>query len=170
MASVATRTPKRELAPDWRDVLRETARRFVVRLGGGALLALALITAVALATHEPTDPSWTTAAGGPPENWAGQFGAYVSNALLLFFGIGAALFVPVVALAGIRMLRLVPAGRIGRGLLLAAIGALLLGTALGLTSGSAVSGLPGGWGGADRIANRNRGELRMEVSPRCMAI
>ena len=28
MASVATRTPKRELAPDWRDVLRETARRF----------------------------------------------------------------------------------------------------------------------------------------------
>ena len=34
MASVATRTPKRELAPDWRDVLRETVRRFVVRLGG----------------------------------------------------------------------------------------------------------------------------------------
>ena len=108
MASVATRTPKRELAPDWRDVLRDAARRFAVRLGGGALLALALITAIALITHDPTDPSWTTAAGGPPQNWAGQYGAYLSNGLLLCFGIGAALFVPVVALAGIRMLRLFP--------------------------------------------------------------
>ena len=50
------------------------------------------------------------------------------------------------------MLRLQPAGRIGRGLLLAAIGAVLLGIALGLTSGSAVSGLPGGWGGALGLA------------------
>jgi S-DNA-T family DNA segregation ATPase FtsK/SpoIIIE len=153
MASVATRVPKRELAPDWRDVLRETARRFFVRIGGAALLGLALVTAIALATHNPTDPSLTTAAGGPPANWAGAFGAYLSNGLLLLFGIGAALFVPVVALAGIRMLRLAPAGRIARGLLLAAIGALLLGTALGLTSGSAVSGLPGGWGGALGLAS-----------------
>ena len=148
MASVATRTPKRELAPDWRDVLRETARRFVVRLGGGALLALALLAALALATHSPTDQSLTTAAGGPPANWAGPFGAYFSNGLLLLFGIGGALFLPVIALAGLRMLRLASAGRIVRGLLLAALGALLLGTALGLTSGSAVSGLPSGWGGA----------------------
>ena len=153
MASVATRTPKRELAPDWRDVLRETVRRFVVRLGGAALIALALATAVALATHHPTDPSLTTAAGGPPANWAGQFGAYLSNGLLLLFGIGSALFVPVVALAGLRMLRLMPAGRVGRGLLLAGLGALLIGTALGLTSGSAVSGLPGGWGGALGLAS-----------------
>jgi S-DNA-T family DNA segregation ATPase FtsK/SpoIIIE len=39
-----------------------------------------------------------------------------------------------------------------RGLLLAAIGAVLVGIALGLTSGSAVSGLPGGWGGALGLA------------------
>jgi len=58
------------------------------------------------------------------------------------------LFVPVIALAGLRMLRLQPAGRVARGLLLAAIGAVLIGIALGLTSGSAVSGLPAGWGGA----------------------
>ena len=50
------------------------------------------------------------------------------------------------------MLRLEPAGRIGRGLLLAAVGAVLLGVALGLTSGSAVSGLPAGWGGALGLA------------------
>src|SRR5687767_8029530 len=139
MASVATRTPKRELAPDWRDVLRETARRFAVRLGGAVLVALALLAAVALATHSPTDQSLTTAAGGPPANWAGPIGAYFSNGLLLLFGIGGVLFLPVVALAGLRMLRLAPAGRIVRGLFLAALGAFLLGTALGLTSGSAVS-------------------------------
>jgi DNA segregation ATPase FtsK/SpoIIIE, S-DNA-T family len=55
-------------------------------------------------------------------------------------------------LAGLRMLRLEPAGRIIRGLLIAAIGALLIGVALALTSGSAVSGLPGGWGGALGLA------------------
>ena len=163
MASVATRTPKRELAPDWRDVLRETARRFAVRLGGAALLALALAAALALATHHPTDPSLTTAAGGPPANWAGQFGAYSSDGLLLLFGIGAALFVPVVALAGLRMLRLMPAERVGRGLLLAAIGALLLGTALGLTSGSAVSGMPGGWGGALGLASAHGVDSGLEL-------
>ena len=37
-------------------------------------------------------------------------------------------------------------------MLLAAIGAVLIGIALGLTSGSAVSGLPGGWGGALGLA------------------
>ena len=88
----------------------------------------------------------------PAGQLAGQLGAYVSDALLLLFGIGAALLLPVVALAGLRMLRLEPAGRIGRGLLLAALGAVLLGIALGLTSGSAVSGLPGGWGGALGLA------------------
>ena len=33
MATVATRAPKRELAPDWRDALRDAVRRFVVRSG-----------------------------------------------------------------------------------------------------------------------------------------
>ena len=70
-------------------------------------------TALALATHSPTDPSLTTAAGGPPANWLGQLGAYVSDALLLLFGIGSVLLLPVIALAGLRMLRLA-AGRAGR--------------------------------------------------------
>src|SRR4051794_987406 len=68
------------------------------------------------------------------------------------FGLGSILFLPIIALAGLRMLRLQPAGRVTRGLLLAAIGAVLIGIALGLTSGSAVSGLPGGWGGAIGLA------------------
>ena len=148
MATVATRAPKRELAPDWRDALREAVRRFFVRSGGALLVASSIAGAIALATHNPTDPSLSTAAGGPPSNWLGRFGAYFSDSLLLLFGLGCVLFLPVVAIAGLRMFRLEPAGRIGRGLLLAAIGAVLLGVALGLTSASAVSGLPAGWGGA----------------------
>jgi len=152
MATVATRAPKRELAPDWRDALREAVRRFFVRGWGALLIALSLAGAVALATHNPNDPSLSTAAGGPPTNWLGSFGAYLSDAMLLMFGLGAALFLPVVAIAGLRMIRLEPAGRVGRGLLLAAIGAVLVGVALGLTSASAVSGLPAGWGGALGLA------------------
>ena len=152
MATVATRAPKRELAPDWRDALRETVRRFAVRTWGALMVALSLAGAIALATHNPNDPSLSTAAGGPPTNWLGSVGAYSSDILLLLFGLGAALFMPVIAIAGLRLLRLEPAERIGRGLLLAAFGAVLLGIALGLTSGSSVSGLPAGWGGALGLA------------------
>jgi len=148
MATAAARGPKRELAPDWRDALSASLRRFAVRSWGAVLLALSLAGAIALATHSANDPSLSTAAGGPPSNWLGSPGAYASDALLLLFGLGCVLFVPVIALAGVRMMRLQPAGRVARGLLLAAIGAVLIGIALGLTSGSAVSGLPAGWGGA----------------------
>jgi len=152
MATVATRAPKRDLAPDWRDALREAVRRFAVRSWGVLLVGVSLAGAVALATHNPNDPSLSTAAGGPPTNWLGSFGAYSSDMLLLMFGLGSALLLPVVAIAGVRMIRLEPAGRIGRGLLLAATGAVLLGIALGLTSASSVSGLPAGWGGAIGLA------------------
>ena len=152
MATVAARAPKRELAPDWRDALREAVRRFAVRTWGLMLVAVSLAGAVALASHSATDPSLSTAAGGPPVNWLGTSGAYASDALLLLFGIGSVLFLPVIAVAGLRMLRLEPAGRIVRGLGIAAIGAVLLGVALGLTSASAVSGLPAGWGGALGLA------------------
>src|SRR5258708_33875693 len=112
MATVATRAPKRELAPDWRDALRESVRRFAVRSWGVLLLALSLSGAIALATHNPNDPSFSTAAGGPPTNWLGSFGAYLSDVLLLLFGLGAVLFLPVIAIAGLRMIRLGRAGRI----------------------------------------------------------
>src|SRR3954453_7222315 len=152
MATVAARAPKRERAPDWRDALRASVKRFAVRTWGALLVAVSIAGAVALATHSANDPSLNTAAGGPPANWLGSAGAYASDALLFMFGLGCVLFLPVVALAGLRMLRLQPAGRIGRGLLLAAVGAVLIGIALGLTSGSAGSGLPGGWGGAIGLA------------------
>src|SRR5215213_3539711 len=134
MATVAARAPKRELAPDWRDALRAAVRRLAIRSWGAILIALSFGGAIAIATHSPTDPSLSTAAGGPATNWMGSFGAYFSDALLLLFGVGAVLLLPVVALAGLRMLRLEPAGRVGRSLLLAAIAAVLIGIALSLTS------------------------------------
>ena len=110
MATVATRAPKRELAPDWRDALRNALRRLAVRSWGALLVAVSLGGAVALATHNPTDPSLSTAAGGPPANWLGASGAYFSDALLLLFGLGSVLFLPVIAIAGLRMIRLEPPG------------------------------------------------------------
>jgi S-DNA-T family DNA segregation ATPase FtsK/SpoIIIE len=152
MATVAARAPKRDLAPDWRDALRASLKRLALRAWGALMTSVGLAGAVALATHSPNDPSLSTAAGGPPSNWLGSAGAYASDTLLLLFGLGSVMLLPVIALAGLRMMRLEPAGRIGRGLLLAAIGAVVLGIALGLTSGSAVSGLPAGWGGALGLA------------------
>ena len=153
MATAAAR-PK-DLGPDWRDRLRQSLRRLAVRSWGALLVATALAGAVALASHNSTDPSFTTAAGGPPANWLGPFGAYFSDFSLLLFGIGSLLFLPIIGLAGLRMIRLDPPGRTGRGLLLAAVAAMLVGVALSLTSGSAVSGLPSGWGGAVGLAAAN---------------
>jgi DNA segregation ATPase FtsK/SpoIIIE, S-DNA-T family len=55
-------------------------------------------------------------------------------------------------LPGFGLLRLEAPGHTGRALLLAAAAAILTGIALSLTSGSAVSGLPSGWGGALGLA------------------
>jgi S-DNA-T family DNA segregation ATPase FtsK/SpoIIIE len=154
MATAAAR-PTKDLGPDWRDRLRESMKRLARRTWGILLVAISLAAAVALISHSSTDPSFTTAAGGPPDNWLGSVGAYGSDIAFLLFGIGSILFVPVVGLAGLRMTRLTAAGRVGRGLFLAAVAAILIGIALSLTSGSAVSGLPAGWGGAVALAAAN---------------
>jgi DNA segregation ATPase FtsK/SpoIIIE, S-DNA-T family len=155
MASAAGRAVKRDLGPDWREKLRDSLRLLVVRTFGAVLLGVSIALGVALITHNSVDPSFTTAAGGPPANWLGSVGAYASDALLLLFGPASALFLPIVAIAGIRMMRAEPAGRISRALLVCAIGVALFGVALGMLRGSAVSGLPAGWGGALGLAGAN---------------
>ena len=163
MASAAAR--HKELEPDWRDRLRDSMQRLLLRSWGVLLCGIAIAGAVALASHNSTDPSFTTAAAGPPANWLGALGAYFSDLLLLLFGLGSVLFVPVVLLAGLRMTRAQPPGRTGRALLLAGIAALLFGIALGLTSGSAVSGLPSGWGGVVGLAVANGLETLVGLIP-----
>ena len=147
MATVAQRTQKRDLGPDWRETLAASMRRLARRSLGAVLIGLSLALTLALATHSSTDPSFTTAAGGPSVNWLGGFGAYTSDLMLLLFGPAAALFLPVTILAGIRMMSELPGGRLTRGLLVALGGVILVGVAAGLLRGAGVSGLPAGWGG-----------------------
>ena len=152
MATAAQRAQKKDLGPDWRESLAASIRGFVRKTIGVALMGLAVALGVALVTHSSTDPSLSTAAGGPPTNWLGSFGAYASDALLFLFGPASALFLPLVALIGLRMVRGVDTGRMRRALLVAALGVGLIGIALGLYAGSAVSGLPAGYGGALGLA------------------
>jgi S-DNA-T family DNA segregation ATPase FtsK/SpoIIIE len=177
MATAAERARKRDLGPDWRDKLHDSVRLLVVRTVGTLLVAGSLALGVALATHDAVDPSFSTAAGGPPVNWVGSAGAYSSDLLLMLFGPAAVLFLPVLAVAGLRMMRGDSAGRLGRALLVAAVGIVLAGIALAMVRGTAVSGLPGGWGGAlgyggaraidagvDQIGNPDiEGPLRMAL-------
>ena len=155
MASAAQRSPKRELEPHWRDKLANSMRRFARRSTGAILVALGVGLALALVTHSSVDPSLTTAAGGPPTNWLGAAGAYSSDLLLLLFGPAAALFLPLLILTGVRLLREVDSGRLRRATLVALAGTFLLGLAAALFAGTAVSGLPGGWGGVLGLASAN---------------
>ncbi len=152
MATAAQRAQKKDLGPDWRETLAASIRNFVRRSVGVALIGLSFALGVALVTHSSVDPSFTTAAAGPPTNWLGPFGAYASDALLFLFGPAAALFLPLIALIGLRMVRGVDTGPMRRALLVAALGVALIGVALGLYAGSAVSGLPAGYGGALGLA------------------
>ncbi|MEO7409937.1 MAG: DNA translocase FtsK 4TM domain-containing protein [Sphingomicrobium sp.] len=123
-----------------------------MRTVGAVLIGASVAQAVALLTHNSVDPSFSTAAGGPPVNWLGSVGAYSSDLLLMLFGPAAALLLPVIAVAGLRLMRAEPPGRLGRSLLVGVIGVLLIGVAFGMLRGSAVSGLPAGWGGALGLA------------------
>ena len=159
MATAAAR-PAKDLGPDWRDRLRESFRRLAVRTWGLLLIAASIAGAIALASHSTTDPSFTTAAGGPPENWLGTFGAYVTDFALLLLGVGCVLLLPVIAIAGLRMVRLERPGRTGRALLLAGVAAILIGIALGLTSGFRAAG-------AERSGSRPQAgsTRRLRLSP-----
>jgi DNA segregation ATPase FtsK/SpoIIIE, S-DNA-T family len=148
MATAAERARQRDLGPDWREKLRESVQLFVRRLTGAALISISIALAVALLTHSPVDPSFSTAAGGPPENWLGSFGSYASDIMLTLLGPASVLVLPLLGLAGTRLMRGQGAVRIGKALTLSVLGILLLGLALGMASANAVSGLPAGWGGA----------------------
>ncbi|MFS0738009.1 DNA translocase FtsK 4TM domain-containing protein [Sphingomonas sp. 1P06PA] len=130
-----------------RDVARAMALRSGSILGALALLALALAIGFALASYHASDPSLNTAAGGPALNALGLPGAWLADLLFSLFGFGAVLLPPVALIAGIRMWRGLMVGRWKRGLLLAVLGMTVLGAALTLYRGGAVSGMPAGWGG-----------------------
>ncbi|WP_260483005.1 DNA translocase FtsK [Sphingomicrobium flavum] len=131
----------------WLGSLKQGAKSVGRRIVGLGVALAGLGLGVALITHDSTDPSFSTAAGGPPQNWLGSLGAYASDLALLLFGIASILMVPMIIMAGLRLARDAGPGRSGRKWLLAIIAMMLIGTAIGLYTRDGVSGLPGGWGG-----------------------
>ncbi len=134
-----------------RPSLRETVKRGAVRSGAlGASIAMltgSLLTAIALITHHPSDPSLSTAAGGPTHNWVGWPGSYMADALLALAGPAIGLILPVIIVTAIRLWRDVPVSGWRRRVAMAAIGIALVAIALALFRPGSLAGFPAGPGG-----------------------
>ena len=101
----ATRSSPRQNQADWRVALRHSVVRAAQVTGAVLLFAAAAFLALALVSYHQTDPSWSTAAGGPVANWMGGTGAFVADRALIAFGFVSALFVPLIALFGRKLWR-----------------------------------------------------------------
>ena len=139
-------------APAWRTGMARGAKAGGRRAAGGALVMLALATAVALASYHASDPAMNTAAAGPVANLIGAPGAWVADLLLSLAGPAAVLPLGMAVVRGLRLARGAEAGRWGRSLALALIAVLCVATAATLLRGGAAMALPGGWGGLAGLA------------------
>jgi DNA segregation ATPase FtsK/SpoIIIE, S-DNA-T family len=86
-----------------------TGNRRLNELVGFLLCVSALLLFLALASYSPLDPSWDSASvltgSHAARNWIGIVGAYLADALLQFFGVGAFLLVIFPAMLGVRWFR-----------------------------------------------------------------
>ncbi|WP_222626169.1 DNA translocase FtsK 4TM domain-containing protein, partial [Meridianimarinicoccus zhengii] len=71
-------------------------------LAGLALLAVAVVLGLALASYAPTDPSFLGTSSAAPQNWLGTFGAYLAAPFTVILGGGAWALVAVCAGWGLR--------------------------------------------------------------------
>ncbi len=71
--------------------VRAVLRRRVMEMCGLLVAIGAIALGVALASHNPADPSFNTSTHGPTTNLAGPAGAIVSDVMLQCFGFAAAL-------------------------------------------------------------------------------
>ncbi len=85
---------RRITKPNWRAVLKRSLRRASELSGALTLFAAMAFLALSLVSYHQTDPSASTAAGGPAQNWMGPVGAWVAERALVLFGPVSALFVP----------------------------------------------------------------------------
>ncbi len=92
------------------DHFRDILWRRLSELAGLALLTLALITAVALATWSVQDPSLSHATNAPVHNLLGTAGAVASDLLMQLFGLAAAVILLPIGLNGWRLLAHQPFG------------------------------------------------------------
>jgi len=141
---------------DWRAAMKRAARRSGEIGGALALLALMGFLALALVSYHQTDPSGSTAAAGPAQNWMGLPGAWAAERVLLLFGPAGALLLPLCYVMARKLWGLVEEEDLDLphvihpwwrpfGLLLLAI--MLISTTVALAIDHAGNALPAGWGG-----------------------
>jgi len=141
--------------PGWRESIRRGAVRSGALAGSIALFLVTLLLLLALVSYRPSDPSMNTAAAGPARNLVGAPGAWISDFLLWTVGPAIGLILPLLFFMAIRLWHDRPTGRWKRMIPQALLGIALVGVALALIRGGAVTGLPGGTGGAIGIAGAN---------------
>ncbi|WP_374529222.1 DNA translocase FtsK 4TM domain-containing protein [Novosphingobium sp.] len=140
---------------DWRAALKRSLRRASEIAGALTLIAGMVFLAVALLTYNQTDPSPSTAAGGPALNWMGVPGAWAAERALFLFGPVSVLFLPLLYVMARKLWRLVEEDDLELehtnhkwwrpgGVLLFAM--TLLATVLTLAVDTSAS-FPAGWGG-----------------------
>ncbi len=85
------------------EAVRDALRRRLRELGGLALIALATLLALALATWSVQDPSLSHATNAPMRNMLGAPGAIVADLLMQLLGVAALALVLPVAIWGWRL-------------------------------------------------------------------
>ncbi|MFP5396514.1 MAG: DNA translocase FtsK 4TM domain-containing protein [Alphaproteobacteria bacterium] len=173
MASGPASASHRGARVDWRATLRRALRRSAEIGGAIVLIAAMVFLALALATYHQTDPSASTAAAGPAQNWMGDIGAWVAERALFLFGWTAILLLPMLYVMARKLWRLVeeededlphtdhPWWR-PLGLLILAMA--LIGTTIALWI-SADSDLPAGWGGIAGMAGAGAVQFAASFAP-----
>jgi len=138
--------------PVWRDAVKRGAVRSGALAGALTLIVAAMLVLLALVTYHPSDPSLSTAAGGPPANWLGQIGAWTSDLLLTVAGPAIGLLLPIALISAVRLWRDVPVDGWKRRIGWASLGIALIAVALALFRADAITGLPAGLGGVVGLA------------------
>jgi len=130
----------------WNELVAAIRGRVLEGLGS-ALVVLSFLVVLALATYNPADPSFNTAADAPVANFLGRDGAFVAD--LLIQGLGLAGFLLPLVLLGwaFRLLLQRPLVAMSRRLMLLPL-ALLLGAFACAVLRSQPIPLPAGAGGA----------------------
>ena len=149
---MATRAAKAEPV-DWRAAFRRAMSRALQMTGGAALYLFTAFLALALISYEQTDPSFSTASGGPVANWMGLAGAWAADLALLGFGLVAVLLLPFTYATARKLWRDADGeetphgGKWWRTVALLLIGMVLLGTVLELVTDPQKWDRPAGFGG-----------------------
>lgn len=140
---------------NWRAAMKRALRRSAEIGGAIVLLGTMVFLAVALMTYHQTDPSASTAAAGPAQNWMGGAGAWAAERALFLFGWTAVLLLPMLYVMARKLWRLVEEEDADlphsdhawwRPVALLLFAMALISTTITLTIERS-SALPAGWGG-----------------------